>query len=199
MRLSLVLAGFALLASPALAQNAPPARIRGTIQQVMDHQFMVKAQDGHSYTIVVGPKSRVVADNPQTVNGIQPGMHLATDLVKGPDGHYRATVGHTQPKPFGNNALWFHPIAGKPGAMRLLGIVKSVMPTKDGAMVTVSYDKGDMDIEIPSSILLYDVSFDGPGLLKPNLAVTVSYDRAADGTLTGRFVTVEKNGFKPVN
>jgi hypothetical protein len=190
----------ALLATSAVwAQNAPQRnRLTGTIAAVQAESFTVKAEDGKTYTVALTPASRIVADEPQSIDGIILGSYIATDLVKDDKGRWRATIGHTQPEPFGNNALWFRPIPGKPDAMRLLGIVKDMMPGGTGMLLLVAYDKGDMTIEIPATITLYNVRFDGPGLLKPGLAVDLSYDRAADGTLAGRFVTVERDGFKPV-
>jgi len=190
-----------LIAAAAQAQNNPPQqpnpRIVGTIQQVSADGFTVKGDDGQTYTIGLDARSRVVADSKLDVNGIKPGDHFASDLTKAGE-DWRSTVGHTQNEAFGNNALWFRPIAGKPGAMRILGIVEQVTPGRDGARVKVKYDMGDLEFEVPSTVVLYHVSFDGPSLLKPNLAVNAAYEKTPDGVLLGRFVTVEKDGQKPI-
>jgi hypothetical protein len=199
MRRSLFIAcGLALIAASATAQNNPPnPRVYGTIEQVSDKSFTVRGEDGKTYTIALDSRSRVVADSKLTVTGIKPGDHFASDLVKDGDG-WRSTVGHTQDEEFGNGALWFRPIAGKPGAMRILGIVESVTPDAGGARVKVKYDMGELEFQVPSAITLFHVAFDGPVLLKPNLAVNAVYEKAPDGTMTGRFVTVEKDGQKPI-
>ena len=191
-------AAIALIATAAAAQNNPPnPRIYGTILAVNTNEFMVQGEDGKVYTIALDKGSRVVADSKLTADGIKPGDHFASDLEKAGDG-WRSTVGHTQDEPFGNNALWFRPIQGKPGMMRILGIVESVTPDAGGARVKVKYDMGELEFQVPSDITLFHVSFDGPSLLKPNAAVNAVYDEAPDGTKTGRFVTVEKNGDKPI-
>jgi hypothetical protein len=192
----------ALLSFPALAQNAPPVqpnpRIVGVVEQVTDHNFTVRADDGKTVTVNLDQRSRVVSNTRLNADGIHPGDHFASDVMKGPDGKWHSTVGHTQPEPFGNNALWFHPIAGHPGAMRILGIVETVQKTPEGAHVKVKYDMGDLEFEVPSNITLYHVSFDGPSILKPGLAVNAAVDKSADGAIAGRFITVEKNGTKPI-
>jgi hypothetical protein len=202
MRPSLLISAFAALAAlPAAAQNNPPAqpnpRIAGTIATVDANGFTVRGDNGMNYSIALDARSRVVADSKLDVNGIKPGDHFASDLTKAGDG-WRSIVGHTQNEAFGNNALWFRPVAGKPGTMRILGIVENVTPGHEGARVKVKYDSGELEFEVPSTALLYHVSFGGPSLLKPNLTVNAAYEEKPDGTLVGRFVTVEKDGQKPI-
>ena len=197
-----IAAAAALLAFPTLAQNAPPVqpnpRIIGVIQQATDHNFTVRTDDGKTVTVNLDQRSRVVSNTRLAADGIDPGDHFASDVMKGADGKWHSTVGHTQPEPFGNNALWFHPIAGHPGAMRILGIVETVQKTPEGAHVKVKYDMGELEFEVPSNITLYHVSFDGPAILKPNMAVNAAYEKSGDGAITGRFITVEKDGAKPI-
>lgn len=198
-----LVAGFAglMLALPASAQNAQPQpnrRIAGAIESVSAQSFTVKSDDGMTYTVNLDARSRVVSNTRLAAEGIYPGDHFASDLMKGADGKWHSTIGHTQPEPFGNNALWFHPIPGHPGAMRILGVVETVEKTQEGAHVKVKYDMGELEFEVPSTITLYRVEFDGPAILKPKMAVNAAYDKAPDGTITGRFITVEKNGVKPI-
>jgi len=189
-------------ASAAVAQNAQPVqpnpRIVGIIEQTAPASFTVRDEAGKLVTINLDQRSRIVSNTRLTADGIQSGDHFASDVMKGADGKWRSTVGHTQPEPFGNNALWFHPVAGKPGAMRILGIVEAVQKTAEGAHVKVKYDMGELELEVPAGITLYHVSFDGPAILKPNASVNAACDRAPDGKLTGRFITVEKDGVKPI-
>ena len=202
MRIMILLTGIAALGlTPVLAQNAPQPpnpRIVGSIEQVSGQSFTVKRDDGKTVTVNLGPQSRVVSNTKLTVDGIKPGDHFATDLAKDADGKWRAVIGHTQPEPFGNNALWFHPIQGRPGAMRLLAVVEIVTKVPEGALVKEKYDQGEMEIFVPSDITLYRVSFDGPTILKPKMAVNAAYDKSPDGKIMGRFITVEKDGMKPV-
>jgi hypothetical protein len=204
MRSQTFAAGFAglMLALPASAQNAAPPqpnpRIVGSIEQVSAQSFTVKGDDGKTYTVNLDARSRVVSNTKLTADGIHPGDHFASDLAKGADGKWHTTIGHTQPEPFGNNALWFRPIPEKQGAMRVLGIVETVAKTPEGAHVKVKYDMGELEFEVPSSVTLYHVEFDGPSILKPKMAVNAAVDRAPDGAITGRFITVEKNGVKPI-
>ena len=192
-----------LFASAGLAQNAPlPARIAGTIQQVNPQSFTVKTADGNVYTVAIGPMTRLVADVPIKVTEIKVGEYIATDVTKGADGKWRSKVGHTQDQPFGGGPqgpLRLRPTPNQPDAARILGIVESVTPAAGGAVVTAKIDDGEVEAFVPSNITFYHVAFDGPALLKPGLAVDAPCDKAADGTLVGRFVTVEKNGFKPVD
>jgi hypothetical protein len=200
---SIILAATAVLvAYPAWAQNAQPVqpnpRIIGTIEQAGQNSFSVRDQTGKIVTVNLDQRSRVVSNTRLTPEGIHPGDHFASDVTKGADGKWHSIVGHTQPEPFGNNALWFHPIGGHPGAMRILGIVETVEKTPGGTIVKAKYDMGELEFDVPSNITLYHVSFDGPAILKPNMAVNAAIEKTPDGTITGRFITVEKDGVKPI-
>jgi len=193
-----------LIASAAVAQNAqPPARIVGTIERVHAQDFTVKAKDGKVWTVTIGPNTRLVADVPIKVTGLTVGDFVATDVTKGADGKWTAKVGHTQPpdQPFGGRpgALRLRPTPNQPDSARILGKVASITPAPGGAILEAKVDGGVVEAFLPSSITFYHVAFDGPSLLKPGLAVDAPYDKGADGALVGRFVTVEKDGFKPVD
>lgn len=192
-----LLAGF-----PAMAQNVQPVqpnpRITGTIERAGPDSFSVRTENGNTVTVLLDQRSRVVSNTRLTPDGIHPGDHLASDVTKGADGKWHALVGHTQPEPFGNNALWFHPIAGQPGAMRILGVVETVQAGPGAAHVKVRYDMGELEFEVPANITLYHVTFDGPAILKPDLAVNAAVEKTADGKVIGRFITVEKDGIKPI-
>jgi hypothetical protein len=168
------------------------------IEQAGPNSFTVRDRNGKIISVNLDQRSRVVSNTRLTPDGIHPGDHFASDVMKGADGKWHSIVGHTQPEPFGNDALWFHPIAGHPGAMRILGIVETVQKTSGGAHVKAKYDMGELEFDVPSNITLYHVSFDGPAILKPDMAVNAAYDQAPDGTITGRFITVEKDGVKPI-
>ena len=200
---NVLLAGIAaLIAVPALAQDEAPARLPrliGTIEQAGPQGFTVRQDSGEVVTVKLDQGSRVVSNTPLTPDQIRTGDHISSDLMKGPDGAWHSTVGHTLSQPFTNNALWLHPLAGRPGAMRILGLVDAVQKTPQGAHLKIKYDRGERGVDVPSGITLYHLNFDGRAILKPMMAVSAITAKAPDGTITGRFITVEKNGVKPID
>jgi hypothetical protein len=201
---NVLLAGIAaLIAVPALAQDEVRARIprlTGTIEQVGPQSFTVREDSGEVVTVKLDQGSRVVSNTPLTPDQIRAGDHISSDLMKGPDGAWHSTVGHTLSQPFTNDALWLRPLGGgRPGAMRILGLVEAVQKTPQGAHLKIKYDMGILDVDAPSGITLYHLNFDGRAILKPMMAVSAITAKAPDGTITGRFITVEKNGVKPID
>jgi hypothetical protein len=69
---------------------------------------------------------------------------------------------------------------------------------QEGVRVRAKYDMGEIDVFVPANITLYRVSFDGPSLLKRGMAVILTYDKTMGPRYTGRFITVEKDGQKPI-
>ena len=200
---NILLAGIAaLIAVPALAQDGAPARLPrliGAIEQVGPQSITVRRDSGEVVTVKLDQGSRVVSNTPLTPDQIRPGDHISSDLTKTSDGAWHSMVGHTLSQPFTNDALWLHPIAGRPGVMRVLGLVDAVQKTPQGAHLKIKYDMGELDVDVPSCITLYHLNFDGRAILKPGMAVSAITANAPDGTITGRFITVENNGVKPID
>ena len=206
MRRMMGLSAVALFSATAAlaADDGLPVRIAGTIQQVTPANFTVKMMDGKIYTVTLGPQSRVVADIPIQPDQIKVGDYIAADAKKGEDGVWRAFVGHTQQMPFGGAQPGapgrMRPQANNPNQARLLSVVDSITPNQGGVLVRAKIDGGSMaEVYVPFGITLYNAELDGPALLKPGMAVDVPYDKAPNGDLIGRFITVEKDGHKPVD
>lgn len=202
MKKVLVVGIAALIAVPALAQDGAPARLPrliGTIEQVGPQSFTVRKDGGEVLTVSLDQGSRVVSNTPLTPDQIRTGDHISSDLMKGPDGVWHSMVGHTLSQTFTNDVLWLHPIAGRPGVMRVLGLVDAVQKTPQGAHLKIKYDMGELDVDVPSGITLYHLNFDGRAILKSGMAISAITAKAPDGTITARFITVEKDGVKPID
>jgi hypothetical protein len=72
--LSICLIGALLAAGAASARTAGAVLDRGIVQSVSAGQVVLRALDGRTITITVGPKTRVyLNDNPAPLSSIQPG------------------------------------------------------------------------------------------------------------------------------
>src|SRR5204862_3521437 len=107
------------------AHDEAPARLPrliGVIEQVGPQSFTVREDSGEIVTVKLDQGSRVVSNTPLTPDQIRAGGHISSDLMKGPDGAWHSTVGHTLSQPFTNAALWPRPLGGgRPGAIRDMG------------------------------------------------------------------------------
>lgn len=74
------------LAGPALAQDAAPVRVRGTIDAVDAQTMRVTSREGPSVTLAVASKAGVTAIAAATIADIKPGSYIGTAAMPQPDG-----------------------------------------------------------------------------------------------------------------
>ena len=81
----------AILAAPmAWSQDAPPARVRGTIERIEGPVFVVKSRDGAELKIVLAENAVAVGVVKATLTDIKPGSFVGIAAMPQPDGTQRA-------------------------------------------------------------------------------------------------------------
>jgi hypothetical protein len=88
-----------LLGAPlAAAQDAPPVRVRGTIERIDGPNLVVKSRDGSELTVVLADNTRVVAIVKASLADIKPGTFVGITGMPQPDGSQRALEVHVFPE-----------------------------------------------------------------------------------------------------
>lgn len=181
----------AILTSSAFAQ-APPTRIRGTIESFADHTLTVKTRDGATVAVALAPDFKVRSVVARTVADIKPGDKVGITSVNG-----SAIEVHIFPASLTNVQMRQTPWDLGPGSLMTNAPVLQVNGSAQGRTIEVTLGGKESTFTIPpgTPIVTY-----GPGdasLLKPGAAVFVIARKAPDGSLQAAFVTAEKNGVKP--
>ena len=121
-----VLSAFgALVASPALAQNAGPANppVAGVIQSFDGKTLTIKAADGSVTAASLAPDARIQISVKKTLADIKPGDFIASGGTKGPDGKIHANEIRIFTAPGGEGQF---PMSA-PGQVMTNATVKEVM------------------------------------------------------------------------
>src|SRR5258708_6505152 len=85
----------AFLAAPvASAQEAPPVRVRGTIERVDGQNLVVKSRDGVEVTVVLADNARIVGIVRASLAEIKPSSFVGITGMPPPDGSQRAVEVH---------------------------------------------------------------------------------------------------------
>src|SRR6266851_4354128 len=88
-----------LLAAPvASAQDAPPVRVRGTIERVDGQNLVVKSRDGAELTVVLADNARIVGVAKASLADVKPGSFVGITGMPQPDGSQRAVEVHVFPE-----------------------------------------------------------------------------------------------------
>src|SRR5688500_9674824 len=72
------------------AQQAPPLRVRGTIEKVDGNTLTVKARGGETLTVKLADNVRVAAMLKATLADIKPGSFIGVTAMLQPDGAQKA-------------------------------------------------------------------------------------------------------------
>src|SRR6516162_7668952 len=80
----------AIVSSSVLAQEAPPVRIRGTIEKVDGNTLMVKARDGSTVKVTLAENARVTAMVKAQLSDIKQGSFIGVTAMPQPDGTQKA-------------------------------------------------------------------------------------------------------------
>ncbi len=83
-----------MIAVPALAQSpapqAPPLRVRGTVEKLDGNQLTVKSRDGQSVAITLADNVGIVYLVKKSMADVKSGDYLASTGIKGTDGKIHA-------------------------------------------------------------------------------------------------------------
>ena len=191
----------ALLALPAVAQNAPqgtPTRIRGTVEKLDGQKLMVKARDGSAVTIDLAPNYAVRAVVKRSVADIKPGDFVASTSVKQPDGSYKAVELHIfLEAQKGVVPQGQQPWDLIPDSLMTNAIVTGVSSAPQGGKMTVKVKDKDFEVAVPPDTPVVTYAPGDASLLKPGAAIFVIALKKPDGSLSSANVTAEKDGVKP--
>jgi len=221
MRVLLPALAAALLASSALAQNAPPQRFKGTIEAFAAPNLTVKTAQGKTIEVALTPDAKVIANEKSSLAEIKAGDFVASAAALGPDGKLHSQevrifpealrgLGEGQyPMSLPNQSMTnatVEEVNGKVSAKT--GVLKlSFHGSMAGANGSCSGHAsapgkgncvGQTELNVGPKVpvmkwVLGDVSWIEKGKAVSLLAMT-----GADGKFTARAVVVEHNGVKPL-
>lgn len=186
----------ALFAFPAVAQNAPRVRVRGTVQQFDGHTLTVKSRDGQVLPIALAPNVTVVTLVKKSVADIKPGDFVASTGIKGKDGTLHAIEARIMPKATPDGGRQFAWDLA-PDSVMTNATVGRVTEAPQGAVVHVTFKGGQSEYSIGPDVPVLATAPGDISLLKPGAAVFVIAVKRPDGSLTASRLYAEKDGVKP--
>ena len=181
------------------AQQAPPLRVRGTIEKVDGDTLTVKTRAGESATVKLTPDARVAAMLKASLADIKPGSFIGITAMPQPDGSQRAIGVHifmesqkgvVQARHFG----WDR----EPGSTMTNANVDTSVSSVDGQVMTVKYPDGEKKVVVPASTNIVAMAPGSRADLKPGAAfIIMAAQKQPDGTLTAPAINVGRDGATP--
>jgi len=196
----LALFGLALaLAAPlAAAQEAPPVRVRGTIERVDGSTLTVKARDGAELKVVMTDDARIVALAKASLADIKPGSFVGITGMPQPDGSQRAVEVHVFPEAMRGTGEGHRPWDLQPQSTMTNGNVDQTVLGVDGQTLTLGYKGGEKKIVVPPDTPVVTIAPGDRSDLKPGVKIfIVAAKKQPDGTLLAPRVNYGKDGLTP--
>jgi hypothetical protein len=197
---------------PALAQQSPPTRVRGTIEAVDLPMLTVKSSTGEVVRVRIPDNARVAAMVKAGIDDLKPNVFVGVTSIPAADGGEKAYEVHIFPEerrgtgegrnPFDrgpksmmtNGALNLQPASPKahaPGA-------KVEVEAATDRMLTVTYKGQEAKIALtPETVIAAYGTGSDRGELKPGTHVTVQANKREDGSLEASAVIYGRDGFTP--
>jgi hypothetical protein len=186
-----------LLAVGAIAQTAPPARIRGTIAAVQGQTMTVATREG--------PKVDVMLNDPLTVStvkkvelaSITPNTYVGIATRSGANGELRALEVLVFPEAMRGAGEGHYAWDLEPGSMMTNGTVTGAVTATSGRELSLSFKGGSNKIMVPPDTPIVTFAPAERADLKPGATVFFAATKNAEGKLTASRVTVGKDGVAP--
>jgi len=193
----LFLAGAMLASTGAIAQTAPPTRVRGTVAALEGNSLTVNSRDGQKLEIMLKDGFAVASVKKVELSSIEPNSFIGTATRTGADGKLTAIEVLVFPEALRGTGEGFYPWDLEPGSMMTNGTVKGAVTAASGRELTIGFKDSSNTVYVPPSAPVVTFAPATRDDLKPGAPVFVVATKDAEGKLGAARVTVGKDGVAP--
>ena len=192
-------AAFALAVAPALAQNAPVASARATIETISADgaALSVRTRAGEDQTVHLDPKTRFVLVVPATLADVKPGTFIGVAALPGEGSELKAMEVHIFPEAMRGTGEGFRPFDLAPKSSMTNGNISARVDATTGPKLTVTYKGGEQTIVVDPKTPIVALAPGARTDLKPGAAIIARGPKQEDGSIDAAFVLVGKDGLVP--
>jgi hypothetical protein len=193
----LFLAAAMLASTGAIAQTAPPTRVRGTVAALEGNTLTVNSRDGQKLEIMLKDGFAVASVKKVELSSIEPNSFIGTATRTGADGKLTAIEVLVFPEALRGTGEGFYPWDLEPGSMMTNGTVKGAVTAASGRELTIGFKDSSNTVYVPPSAPVVTFAPATRDDLKPGAPVFVVATKDAEGKLAAARVTVGKDGVAP--
>jgi Domain of unknown function (DUF5666) len=182
---------------PAAAQDAPPVRVRGTIERLDGAVYVVKARDGTELKITPAEKPQIAGIVKASMSDIKKGTFVGVTAMPQADGSLSALEVHIFPEAMRGTGEGHYPWDLQPKSTMTNANVDDVVTAVEGNTLTLKYKDGEKKILIPPTTPIVTYVPGDTNDLKPGAKVFIIAVKQPDGALQGRAWRVGRDGVTP--
>jgi hypothetical protein len=178
----------------AIAADAQPERVRGTISAVSANGIAVKANDGKNVDVQVRDTTTIVYAQPIALTEIKSGDFLGVTSMKGKDGTLTAYDVRRFPKPSNPG---HRPFDGREDQTMTNAAVSATVSSAKGAELVLSYEGGSQKVVVSDKASITTLVPGERSQLVAGAPVSLLAAPDANGRLVARSIEVRKPGVNP--
>jgi hypothetical protein len=190
-----ILAGMS--AVTAIAQTAPPTRVRGTIATLEGNNMTVNSRDGQKLEVTLIDPLTVLTVKKVDLNSIATNAYVGIATRTGADGKLTALEVLVFPEAGRGSGEGHYDWDLEPGSMMTNGTVKGAVTAASGRELTIGFKDSSNTVYVPPSAPVVTFAPATRDDLKPGAPVFVVATKDAEGKLAAARVTVGKDGVAP--
>jgi hypothetical protein len=187
----------ATTAVPALAQTAPPTRVRGTIAALDGNAMTVTSRDGSNLEVTLTEPLTVMTVKKVDLNSIAENAYVGIATRTGADGKLTALEVLVLPETSRGSGEGHYAWDLEPGSMMTNGTVKGAVTATSGRELSLAYKDGNKTIFVPPSAPVVTFAPADRADLKAGAPIFFGATKNAEGKLTAARVIVGKDGVAP--
>jgi hypothetical protein len=196
--LAAALAAISVLASVAWAQQAPPMRIRGTIEAVDGPMLTIKTREGSDVKVRMTDNVAVFGVVKTSLSEIKEGSYIGISAMPEPDGTQKALAVHIFPENQRGAAEGFRPWDLRPNSTMTNATVAETVKGTDGQNILVKYKDGEKKVVVPPETPIVTFVAGDASEVKPGVKIIIfGAAKKEDGTLEANRVNVGRDGITP--
>jgi len=196
--LAAALTAISVLAPVAWAQQAPPVRIRGTIEAVDGPMLAIKSREGTDMKVRMTDNVAVFGVVKTSLSEITAGSYIGVTAMPDPDGTQRAVAVHIFPENQRGAAEGFRPWDLRAGSTMTNATVAETVKGTDGQNILVKYKDGEKKVVVPPDTPVVTFVVGDKAELKPGAKIIIfGALKKDDGTLEANRVNVGRDGITP--
>ena len=196
--LAAALAAISVLASVAWAQQAPPMRIRGTIEAVDGPMLTIKTREGNDVKVRMTDNVAVFGVVKTSLSEIKEGSYIGVSAMPEPDGTQKALAVHIFPENQRGAAEGFRPWDLRPNSTMTNATVAETVKGTDGQNILVKYKDGEKKVVVPPETPIVTFVAGDISEVKPGVKIIIfGAAKKEDGTLEANRVNVGRDGITP--
>jgi hypothetical protein len=180
------------------AQQAPPVRIRGTIEVVDGSLLTIKTREGDDVKVRMTDNVAVFGVAKTSLSEIKQGSYIGVSAMPEPDGTQKALAVHIFPENQRGVAEGFRPWDLRPNSTMTNATVAETVAGTDGQNILVKYKDGEKKVVVPPDTPIVTFVVGDKSEVKTGAKIIIfGAVKKDDGTLEANRVNVGRDGITP--